>query len=303
MSTIDRTPLDGFEARLLTQLKAQVTSHPSSAPHPSRAAQPTPAAQPNRTATASGRLTRRPRVGALLTASAAIAAMLVTVLYVLSGSTPTLAQAFPILTGRTHGLPALVKRILRSQRLAASNLAADPKRAYSFRTPVGIGYVVVDRSAKWLCIVVPGFSTDRGSVRCETAIQLLARNSTGIELAASRDGREEVVIELPRTGAATTVTDGGGASRRAVERDGILTVVSHRPVTITTTINGRRSSTTYSPRGASRTRSARSRSLGCVGRQAGSHCDGGRLSASAAVLAMSPRRSRWNCAVETCRLF
>jgi hypothetical protein len=295
MSTINRTPLDGFEARLLTQLKAQVTSHPSPAPQPSAAP------QPNRTPTVSGRLTRRSRAGSLLTACAAGAAVLIALLYVLSGSTPTLAQAFPILTGRTHGLPALVKRILRSQRLAASNLSADPKRAYSFHTPVGIGYVVVDRRARWLCIVVPGLSTDRGSVRCETAIELLARNSTGIELAANREGHEAVVVELPRAGVTTTVTGGGGGNPRVAARDGVLTVVTHRPVTITTTINGRRSSTTYSPRGSLRTRFARSSSPGCVGRESGSHCDGRRHSASA-VVAMSRPRSRWNCAAEACRL-
>jgi hypothetical protein len=256
MSTIDRTPLDGFEARLLTRLKAEVTSHPI------------PATQPGRTPAVSRRSVARLRAGSLLKASAAVAAMIVALLYVLSGSTPTLAQAFPILTGRTHGLPALVKRILRSQRLAASNLAADPKRAYSFQTPVGIGYVVVDRSAKWLCIVVPGFSTERGSVRCETAIELLARNSTGIELAANRGGREEVVIELPRSGATTTVTGSSGGSRPVAVADGILTVVTHRAVTITTTVDGRRSSRTYNPRRPATARAARSSS----GRRSRSNC-------------------------------
>jgi hypothetical protein len=262
MSTINRTPLDGFEDRLLTQLKAQVASRPRSAPQPS----PTGVA-------ISGRRTHRRRTGSLLTAVAAAMAAVLVVLNVLPDSQLSLAQAFPILAGRSQPLSGLVKRILRSQRLTAGDSTFADERAYAFKTPVGTGYVVVNQGTNLLCIVVPDLGTDSGSVRCETAVRLLARDSAGIGVVTKpQGGRDEVIVELLRRGAATRVIGTQGVRRHVALRSGILTIVTRGPVTVATTIDGRQSSATYGAAGRSTARLARSvspvlprrRSVNCV---------------------------------------
>jgi hypothetical protein len=261
MSTINRTPLDGFEDRLLTQLKAQVASGPRSARQTSRTA-----------AASSGRRTHRRRTGSLLTAVAAAMAAVLVVLNVLPDSQLSLAQAFPILAGRSQPLSGLVKRILRSQRLTAGDSTFADERAYAFRTPVGTGYVVVNQGTNLLCIVVPDLGTDSGSVRCETAVRLLARDSAGIGVVAKPQGRDEVIVELLRRGATTRVIGTQGVRRHVALRSGVLTIVTRGPVTVATTIDGRRSSATYGTAGRSTARRARSvspvllrrRSVNCV---------------------------------------
>jgi hypothetical protein len=249
MSTINRTPLDGFEDRLLTQLKAQVASRPRSAAQPSTA----PAA-------ISGRRIHRRRAGSLLTVVAAAMAAVLVVLNVLPDSQLSLAQAFPILAGRSQPLPGLVKRILRSQRLTAGDSTFADERAYAFKTPVGTGYVVVNRGTNLLCIVVPDIGANSGSVRCETAVRLLARDSTGIGVVTKPQARDEVIVELLRRGATTRVIGAQGVPHHAAVRNGILTIVTRGPVTVASTINGRRSSATYGAVGRSTPRLAHSAS-------------------------------------------
>jgi hypothetical protein len=249
MSTVNRTPLDGFEDRLLTRLKAQVASQPLAVTQSSRPA-----------AAASGRRIHRRRAGSLLTVVAAAMAAVLVVLNVLPDSQPSLAQAFPILAGRSQPLSGLVKRILRSQRLTASDSAFADERAYAFNTPVGTGYVVVNQGTNLLCIVVPGLGTESGSVHCETAVRLLARDSAGIGVVTRQKGRDEVIVELLRRGAATRVIGAQGVTRHVALRSGILTIVTRGPVTVASTIDGRRSSATYGSAGRSTARVARSAS-------------------------------------------
>ncbi len=70
MSTVDRTPLDGFEARLLTQLKTQVARRQDLAPN----LESVPAG--------TGGLARRSRRGTLAAASAAVTAAFLAILFV-----------------------------------------------------------------------------------------------------------------------------------------------------------------------------------------------------------------------------
>jgi hypothetical protein len=284
MSTVTSAPLGGFEERLLTQLKAHVASQPS------------PASPPSTIAREVRRIRRRPAVPLLTAVAAAVAAALL-ILSVLSGSQPALAQAFPLLSGRPHSLSALVKRMLRSERIAESNSWLDDGRAYAFRTRVGAGYVVVSGSSQLLCLVVPGMSGDGESMRCETATQLLASGSSGIGLVATPRDHEEVIVELIHAGAKTKVTEVRGGQPHVALTDGILTVVARRPVTIVTTLNGRQLSTTYDP-GAPSTAAAanRLRAPACVASSpSAERCSGHMVPAAATALVRPPRRPSGNC--------
>jgi len=246
MSATTEIPLGGFEQRLLAQLKAEVATRPV------ESVQPTPALPIRARRTlrpAATRSSRRRLPGRRLpaVASAAIAALVVAVLSVLPAASPSLAQAFPILSERTHILPARFARVLRSQWLASTTPARyDLRHAYAFTTPAGMGYVVVDQRARWLCIFVPGFSAGSANGRCErVALARLGDPVLTLRITGTAH-REEIVALLPRHASASSSTSGGRA-RRLELHDGLLAIVSRGPVTVTTDVNGRSSSTDYTP--------------------------------------------------------
>jgi len=233
MSTIERNPLGGFEERLLSGLKAHVASRS------------VPTTQP--TAGSARHRTSWPPTAALVVAATAVVAILVAVLNATPGIQPALAQAFPILTHRPQQLPAYMQRILRSQRLVSGDSPLDRDRAYAFQTSSGLGYVVVDQQTKWLCILVPDLGTSGPGIRCATGSRLLSGHSHGLQLTVSHQDRREIVALLPAGSSATVITT-RGTTRPIALRDGVLTILTRRPITITTLINGRRSTTGYSNR-------------------------------------------------------
>jgi hypothetical protein len=168
------------------------------------------------------------------------------VLSVLPAASLSLAQAFPILTEGTHVLPARLARALRSQWLASDAPRFDLKHAYAFTTPAGTGYVVVDQRARWLCILVPGFSAGSASGRCErVALARLGDPALSLRITGAAH-REEIVALLPRRASASSATSAGRA-RRLELHHGLLAIVSRGPVTVTTIVNGRSSSSRYTP--------------------------------------------------------
>jgi hypothetical protein len=241
MSATTDTPMGGFEQRLLAQLRAEIAERPpeliQTTPVPSTPARPAPRSSRLRVPT-----WRLPAV-----ASAAIAALVVAVLSVLPAASPSLAQAFPIITERTHVLPVRMARALRSQWLASPAPRFDLRHAYAFTTPAGTGYVVVDRRARWLCILVPGFSAGSTSGRCErVALARLGDPALSLRISGSAH-REEIVALLPRHASVSSTTTFAGHARRLELHDGLLAIVSRGPVSVTTNVNGRSSSTDYTP--------------------------------------------------------
>jgi hypothetical protein len=231
----DGTALGGFEQRLLVQLRDRVSEQARTL-EPPRATARVPATRPRRR--------RVPRLS--LPAAATLAALVTALLTLLPAATPTLAQAFPILDGPAHALPARFARALHARWRAGSGPSFDLRHAYTFHTPAGTGYVVIDRSSRWMCILVPGFSTAAAIGRCER-VNLARRGQPPLTLriSAHRD-RQEVVALLPR-GAAASATS-AGHRLRVVPDHGVLAIVSAGAVTVTTTVaGGRGSRVTYTP--------------------------------------------------------
>jgi hypothetical protein len=243
MSATTDMPLGGFEQRLLAQLKAEVATRPV------ESVQPTPALPIRARRTPRPATTRRRLPGRRLPAvgSAAIAALVVAVLSVLPAAAPSLAQAFPILTERTHTLPARFARALRSQWLASTTPPRfDLRHAYAFTTPAGMGYVVVDQRSRWLCILVPGLATHSASGRCER-VTLARLGEPALSLRISgRAHSDEIVALLPQHASVTSATSAGHA-RRLQPHDGLLAIVSRVPVTVTVNVDGRSASSDYRP--------------------------------------------------------
>jgi len=231
MSTVERPPLGNFEERLLVELRA----------HAARQAGP-PIPQ-TRTAPARRWLQWRPRRAALIAAATGASAVVVGAVSALPGAQPALAAAFPILTQRPQALPAYMRRALRSEWLATRGFATDREHAYAFRTPSGTGFVVVDQQTRWLCILIPDPGSGAG-VRCATSTQLLSEGSRGLRLVVSGRGAQTLVALLP-SGSSATVAKAGRTPRPLTLTNGVLTIVARHPVSITTTVDGRSSTTTY----------------------------------------------------------
>jgi hypothetical protein len=232
MNTTSHSPLGNFEERLLLQLKAEVAS---------RASAIDVARTPQRV--------RRFRTIAVCSRIAvpvggAIAALVVAALSILPAAQPALARAFPILTHQSVTLPDRYRQALQAQRLAASNGPLIHDRAYSFETPIGTGYVVVDPRDRWLCILVPRIGSNNTGIRCETAHQLLQGTAGGIRVVTHQDNRSEIVELLRQNVTASVITNG---TRTTTDDNGILAITTTSTATITTTIAGKRSTITYRP--------------------------------------------------------
>jgi hypothetical protein len=241
-ATTPNAPLGGFEERLLTQLRAQVAARPPAVQEP--AARP---AVPPRAAGARAahpRL-RVPRV--TIPVAAAITALLTGVLTLLPAATPTLAQAFPILTGRTHRLPAHLARVLAHQWTTGTSPRFDLRHAYAFRTPSGTGYVIVDRRARWLCVLVPGFAGAGANGRCEQ-VTLARLGRPPLELRITDDARRQEIVALLPRGAGASSRSASGHTQRLATHGGVLAIAARGPVTVTTTsTDGLRTRVTYAP--------------------------------------------------------
>lgn len=232
MSTIGHSPLGNFEERLLLQLKAEVAERPAPLDVPR-----TPhRAWHFRTANLPSRIP--------IGLAGAVTAVVVAALSTLPAAQPALARAFLILTRRAVSLPDQYRRALQAQHRAGSNGGSMHDRAYSFQTPNGTGYVVVDPRDRWLCILIPKIGSNSSGIRCETAGQLLQPKAGGIRIVATHGSRQEIV-ELVRQGATATVAADG--TRSTVDHNGILAITTNSSATITTTVAGKRSTTTYRP--------------------------------------------------------
>jgi hypothetical protein len=249
MSATSDMPLDGFEKRLLTQLKAEVAARPVLAdPITTRPRARVPHGRPRRRATG----WRPPTVWRVrnvwrlpAVATAAVAALVIAALSILPAAAPALAQAFPILSERGSVLPARLVHALRAQWRHGVAPHFDLNHAYAFSTPAGTGYVVVDQRSRWLCILVPGFSASGASGRCEQ-FKLARLGEPNLSLRIGGGVRQEIVALLPRGAAASSATTGGQVSRLSLHR-GVLAIASRTPVTILTRVGGRSASTTYTP--------------------------------------------------------
>jgi hypothetical protein len=244
-ATVPNTPLGGFEERLLTELRAHVAQQQLTVVQPP-ATRPAALSRPVG-ATAVGRRWQVPIPRVTIPVAAVITALVTGVLTLLPAASPTLAQAYPILTGRPHELPARLVRVLRHQWMTGTGPRFDLRHAYAFRTPSGTGYVIVDQRAKWLCVLVPGFAGVGANGRCErVAVARLGRRPLELRINGSVR-RQEIVALLPRGAAASARTASGPTQRLAVHR-GVLAVLSRGPVTVTTTLTGgQRTRMTYRP--------------------------------------------------------
>jgi hypothetical protein len=216
MSPAANMQLGGFEQRLLTELRAVVAEQ----------------AAPD--AVAPRALRRTPRWSLAAGCAAAAAACAAVLIAASAGSSPSLAQAFPILARPASAVPPDLAGFLRSNGASAQRAKLDLRHARPFHTPLGIGYVLTDVKTDLICVAAPGFGKTWGA-SCGSA-RRATRLGVG-DLATYGPQGVSFVDVLPK-GATATIRRAGGPERAAKLRDGVLAFVTDRSTTVTARIDG-----------------------------------------------------------------
>jgi hypothetical protein len=187
-----------------------------------------------------GVLSRRSSGRSLAAAGVLVAAACAAVLIVLSaGSTPTLAQAFPILTRPGTVIPrAGLVSMLQSNGAGLSAAGFDVHQARAFQTPLGTGYVLTDKQQNLLCVAAPGLGHSGWGAGCG-AVGDVQRDGTGDLLSYSAaDPHQVSVVDILPTGTTATIREPGGQTRPLPLHDGVLAIIAPTPAQITTDIAG-----------------------------------------------------------------
>jgi hypothetical protein len=145
-------------------------------------------------------LSHRPFI--LGSATATLAAAGVVIVLVSAGSTPTAAQAFPIL----------------AKKATPSGFGA----GYAFPEPYGTGYVVQDSDGSTLCVVVPPPSSAPTSSLFACAATESLEQQGGVILFSGPTGSPNAYLALVPTGGSLTVTANGTSTAQPVV-DGLAT--------------------------------------------------------------------------------
>lgn len=158
-----------------------------------------------------------------------------------AGSTPSLAQAFPILARAGSVLPreALVS-ILQSSGASFPAARLDVRHARAFKTPLGSGYVLTDKPQDILCVAAPRLGQGgRLGAGCG-GVGDVRRNGAGdLESYSAADPNHVSVVDILPRGATATIRESGRQARPLPLHDGVLAIVTSTSARITIKIAGR----------------------------------------------------------------
>jgi hypothetical protein len=239
MSSI-RNPADGFEERLLTELREVVVQRAMQRP----AAATDRGRRPIFPGYSEAQREWPARVGRVVaprrsaSALALAAAFAVLVLGVTSGSAPNQAlAAFPV-----FATPATDAQILAPfLRHANANLAD----ARAISTPFGKGYVIPAHDNTQLCIAVPDATGRAYGGACEDTSTALQQ---GLFTTFENSGVAEYVAVLPAGASNPLVQDTNGTTAHPIT-DGVAVIVVNTKSTITTRVGDSTTTTVVAPLG------------------------------------------------------
>jgi hypothetical protein len=236
MTVTSDSPLGGFEQRLLGELLAVVQVRATEARIVSAA--PSRSARNRR---------QRPIVRLSFAASgiAVVIACIVALIGLSSGSSPDLAQAFPVFARPSSVISrGALAQIVSQGGATLRNAGLDVQHARAFSTPLGTGYVISDAHADLICAAAPAFDKAWGA-SCGTVSQAKREGAGGIQAYGSV-GEASYVAILPAD-ATATIGRLGGPSRRLDMHDGVLAIVVHHPTVVRTLIAGHPQTTIIRP--------------------------------------------------------
>jgi hypothetical protein len=170
--------------------------------------------------------------GVMLAGAVAVALTVVA----LSGSAPSVAQAFPALSRPSTLTPAALQQSLKIYGGTAEGI--DIAKGHTVQTPWGKGYVLTGPNDEFVCVVAPGLNSADWGASCAQTVMATTRGTGQAEYAYdSRTGTARLLALLPH-GATATIETAGKAPRRLSLSDGVLAIGIAKPTRIAVTING-----------------------------------------------------------------
>jgi hypothetical protein len=167
---------------------------------------------------------------------AVLAAVLAAVLVIsLSGRTPNVAHAFPILNSSSTITPSELSRSLLIYGVGPGNDGIDLKHGHAVSTRWGTGYVLSNARRTAICVVAPGLTPDGWGAACAPQSQA-ARTGVFYEYAYDAALHSARMIGLFPTGATVTTTPRGGRPHRVTLRHGVLAINISRAERVAVTI-------------------------------------------------------------------
>lgn len=175
--------------------------------------------------------TQRWVVGGAVVALALTVALLISI----SGHTPNVAQAFPILNGRSTITPSELNAALRLYGVGPSNDGLSTKYGHPVRTRWGTGYVLTNPRRTAICVAAPGLDSQDWGAACAPRGRA---TTTGVlyEYAYDSALHSARLIGLFPRGAIVTTTTPGGDGHRVKLDNGVLSINISRPEQIAVTI-------------------------------------------------------------------
>ncbi|MFZ1997252.1 MAG: hypothetical protein WAU75_24260 [Solirubrobacteraceae bacterium] len=158
-----------------------------------------------------------------------VAAALAAVLVIsLSGHTPDVAHAFPILNSSSTITPAELSRSLLYYGVSPGNSdGIDLKHGHAVSTRWGTGYVLSNPRRTAICVVAPGLTSDGWGAACAPRNQA-AKTGVFYEYAYDAALHTARMIGLLPDGATVTTTARNGRPHRVTLRHGVLAInISH----------------------------------------------------------------------------
>lgn len=172
------------------------------------------------------------------------------VLAVFAGSSPTAAQAFPVLDEHPALTPASLGQALRIYGVAPGDAGLNIRQGHPITTPWGTGYVLTNRDRSVICVLAPGTAAQPWGASCARTDIARRYGTASFEYAYDKSADSARFITLLPAGATATAQPADGQPQALAIHDGVLAFDVTSPTILTTRIDGRATVVYLSPRDA-----------------------------------------------------
>jgi hypothetical protein len=178
------------------------------------------------------------------------AALAVALAVALTGSTPSVAHAFPALNNASALTPVTLEQALRQYGVGPGDGGLNIAEGHVVETPWGHGYVLTGPGDRFVCLVGPGLSSADWGASCAQTKQARSGGTGREPYAYDPTTHSARVVALLPEGATATAQTGRGAPRQLRLPDGVLAVTITAPTQIAVTIDGHTTTDRVSPQNA-----------------------------------------------------
>ncbi len=182
-------------------------------------------------------LRRRGALNWTIVGATAAAVASAVALAVFAGSSPTAAQAFPVLGEHAALTPASLQQALKIYGIGPDNAGLDIRQGRPVTTPWGTGYVLTNKDNSVICVLAPGTTKQPWGASCART-DVAQRHGTAFEYAYDKLAGSARFIALLPAGATATAQLDDGQPRALAIHAGVLAFDVNHPTALTTRIDG-----------------------------------------------------------------